>query len=379
MGCKRGVCFTDIKPEEPGVGGAPGAAMGMIMRRGGIPRDSLPPARPAAPAARPQAPAGAVVAIDPARVKHCVGLYRDLPPQVAEGINASFRGRPRSDAADAEWCDAVESAYYGVAPAAGLANPSRNASSAPTAPVFAVMTRAKQQEVLASRGTAPAGRIIPGLTGTGCQLFGGTPVAGGCNVPDGDGSTPAPTQGGQPVASAEECRSRGGFVMGLEGAQSCSFVNGQNVPIGGGPSGTPEPDHTREIVQGVVGGVVGIAQLVSQVIGRQDQQELTRFMAGLQAERARAEGAARAGDRDAAIALARIQEAIALSNQRAAEANAAAAANNQPPPFQLQNQTPTWVYVAGAGLVAVTVVAVALAVTSARGPRYGEREERRTA
>ena len=99
----------------------------------------------------------------------------------------------------------------------------------------------------------------------------------------------------------------------------------------------------------------------------------------VQVEQARMERASRQGDRDAALALGRIHQAIAEANAAAAQANAAAAQNNQPPPFpQVQQGVPTWVWVAGGVTLAVAAIAVTYAVAS-RGQDRGDygRDDRR--
>lgn len=309
---------------------------------------------------------------DPDRVAACVRMFDELPEALKTLVASKFVGKQRSPENDAAWCRAVEAAYY-------KATPRAPAGALQATEVPAVMAPAMRMRLTGK--TAPAGTAAP--------FFGDINNESDCRfnevngfrwdstqrrcVPD-DATGPAPTQSGwgwgtsptptqPPIASDDDCRARGGFVMGFGDGRTCSFVDGPAVPIG--PRATQRPDNTPQVIAGIVTGAVGIANVVSQIIGRQDQQEFQQFMLGLQAEQRRLDTQSRQGDRDAALALARIQQAITESQTAAAQANADAARANQPAPFppellaalQKQGQVPAWAWVlGGVGVVAIAVL-----------------------
>lgn len=311
--------------------------------------------------------------MDPDRVAACVQMFDGLPEAAKASVSSMFVGKARTPENDAAWCRAVESAYYGV---------SRPAGALSVVDVPAVMAPAMRQRALSR--TAPAGTAAPFFGDVNNESDCGLNEVNGFRwdaaqrrcVPD-DSTGPAPTQSSwgwgtsspgptqPPITSDDDCRARGGFVMGFGEGRTCSFVDGPAVPIG--PRTTQGPDNTQRVVAGIVTGALGIANVVSQIIGRQDQQEFQQFMLGLQAEQRRLDTQSRQGDRDAVLALARIQQAITESQTAAARANADAARANQPAPFppellaalQKQGQVPAWAWALGAvGVAAVLVIAL---------------------
>lgn len=316
MACKIGVCY--LKP-NPAQRPSPMAMVGPMRARSVAPS---PAGRAASPAPPTQAPSDAFI-------RASVDLYGQLSEVDRAAINTQFQGSPRNDANNLAWCKAVQAAFAR----------SGRSNVRPT-PV------------------PPAGSISP---------FVGDPTsAEDCDLNAANGF--------RWDASRRRCVDNGSVVGDLQ--QSSVDFGGYDTRLStDAPTDSPGPDHTGDYISGIVAGLVGIGQVVQHVIDSQNADDFRRFMAGLQAQQASAQLQARQGDREASIQLARINQAIAESQSRAASANAAAVASGRQAPFPpellaaLKPAVPMWAIALGVGVLAVAVVGLGIIVVRQPQPQ----------